>query len=141
MINTVTGTITPEQLGKTLMHEHMFVQYGGPSSEMLRPGPARSEIVSACTGYIEQIREFGVESLVDPTTVDLGRHPLLMAEVAAQTGFNIICATGIYSTSTYMRIREQLGGQDAVTELFIRELTEGIDDTGVKAGIIKVVTG
>ena len=41
-----------------------------------------------------------------------------------------------------MNIRERLGGSpDAVTEIFIKELTESIGDTGVKAGIIKVVTG
>ncbi len=141
-INTVSGTITPEQLGRTLMHEHVFVEYGGPSSETLRPGPRRSAIVSICTGYIEQIRGFGVKTLVDPTTIDLGRNAPLMAEIAAKTGFNIICATGIYSSATYVMIRERLGGSpDAVAGLFIKELSEGIGDTGVKAGIIKVVTG
>ena len=40
-INTVTGTISPEQLGRTLMHEHVFVEYGGPSAEVLKPGRRR----------------------------------------------------------------------------------------------------
>ena len=140
-INTVTGAITPEQLGPALMHEHVFVQYGGPSPDCIRPGARRDEIISVCTGYIEQIRELGIETLVDPTTTDLGRNPLLLAELAAKTGLKIICATGIYSTATYVKFRERLGGPDAVAALFIRELTEGIGDTGVKAGIIKVVTG
>jgi phosphotriesterase-related protein len=83
-----------------------------------------------------------VESLVDPTTSDLGRNALLMAEIAAKTGLNIICSTGIYSIATYINIRERLGGSpDAVAGMFIKELTEGIGDTGVKAGIIKVVSG
>jgi phosphotriesterase-related protein len=142
IINTVTGSIAPAQLGRTLMHEHVFVEYGGPSSDTLRPGPRRNEIVSVCTSYIEQIRAFNVATLVDPTTVDLGRNVALMAEIAAQTGFNIICATGIYSPAAYVRMRAHLGGSpDAVAALFIKELTEGIDDTGIKAGIIKVVTG
>ena len=141
-INTVTGPIAPEQLGRTLMHEHVFVEYGGPSSDTLRPGPRRNEIVSICSGYIEQIRTFNIATLVDPTTIDLGRNVALMADIAAKTGFNIICATGIYSTATYVRMREQLGGSpDAVAGMFIKELTEGIDNTGIKAGIIKVVTG
>jgi phosphotriesterase-related protein len=140
-INTVTGTIAPAQLGRTLMHEHVFVEYGGPSSESLKHGRRFKEIVARCSGYIEQVRSFGVATLVDPTTVDLGRNPVLLAEVATQTGFNIICATGIYSTATYIRLRQELGGSyEAVAELFIKELTEGIDNTGVKAGIIKVVT-
>jgi phosphotriesterase-related protein len=141
-INTVTGPIAPEQLGRTLMHEHVFVEYGGPSSDSVRPGPRRDEIISICSGYIEQIRTFNIATLVDPTTIDLGRNAALLADIAAQTGLNIICATGIYSTATYVRMRERLGGNpDAVAGMFIKELTEGIDNTGIKAGIIKVVTG
>jgi len=141
-INTVTGPIAPEQLGRTLMHEHVFVEYDRPSSDTLRPGPRRDEIISICSGYIEQIRAFNITTLVDPTTVDLGRNAALLADIAAQTGFNIICATGIYSAATYVRMRAQLGGSpDAVAGMFIKELTEGIDNTGIKAGIIKVVTG
>jgi phosphotriesterase-related protein len=141
-INTVSGSIAPAQLGRTLMHEHVFVEYGGPSPDTSRPSPRRDEIVSVCTGYIEQIRAFNVATLVDPTTIDLGRNVLLIAEIAAKAGFNIICATGIYSTATYVQMRERLGGSsEAVAALFIKELTEGIDTTGIKAGIIKVVTG
>lgn len=141
-INTVTGTITPDQLGPTLIHEHVFVQYGGPSPDCKNPGRARDRIADVCTGYIEQIRQHGIMTLVDPTTVDLGRNVPLLADIAAKSGFNIICATGIYSPSTYVRVRSRLGGNpDAVADMFIRELTDGIDDTGVKAGIIKVVNG
>jgi len=140
-INTVTGTIAPDELGITLMHEHMFVQYGGPSAEYCRPGHRRDEAMADCMEYVARIREHGVQSLVDPTTVDLGRNAPLMAELAAKTGLTIICCTGIYSTATYARLRERLGGSpDAIADLFIRELTDGIGDTGVKAGFIKVVS-
>ena len=90
------------------MHEHVFVEYGGPSAEALKPGRARAEIISVCTGYLEKLRAFGVETLVDPTTVDLGRNATLLAELAGKTGFNIICATGIYSTATYVRCASAL---------------------------------
>lgn len=142
LINTVTGTITPAQLGRTLIHEHVFVEYGGPSADCLPTGRKFNVIAARCAGFAEGIRKCGVATVVDPTTVDLGRNPLLLAEVAARTGLTIICATGIYSTGAYLRIRREMGGSiDAVSELFIKELTEGIDDTGVKAGMIKVVTG
>jgi len=142
LINTVTGTIAPAQLGRTLMHEHVFVQYGGPSADCLPSGRKFNAIAERCAGFGKGIRTYGVSTVVDPTTVDLGRNPLLLAEVAARTGLTIICATGIYSTGAYLRIRRELGGDiDAVSELFIKELTVGIDDTGIKAGVIKVVTG
>ncbi len=123
------------------MHEHMFVQYGGPLGGVLPSGPPRDEAMAGCLDYIAQIRAYGVQSIVDPTTADLGRNVPLMAEIAAQTGLNIICCTGIYSTATYVRLRDRLGGSpDAIADLFIRELTDGIGDTGVKAGFIKVVS-
>ncbi len=141
-INTVTGTIKPEELGRTLMHEHIFVQYGKPSPETMHPGPKFDEIMSACTGYIDQLKNYGVASIVDPTTVDLGRNVPLMTALAEKTGFNIVCCTGIYSAGTYINMCEELGGGwERIAELFIKELTEGIDNTSVKAGIIKVVTG
>ena len=141
-INTVTGSIIPGQLGRTLMHEHMFVQYGGADVELQVPGPGRDEIVSVCISYIEAISGFGVVTIVDPTTIDLGRNVLLMEAVAKKTGFNIICSTGIYSTASYLNILERIGSSpDAVAGMFIEEITEGIDGTGIKAGIIKVVTG
>jgi len=140
-INTVAGTISPGQLGRTLMHEHVYVEYGGACPDSQCPGAVRDEIVAACTSRIREIQAFGVESLVDPTTVDLGRNVSLMTELAERTGITIICATGIYSVSAYLTMREHMGGPDAIAELFIRELVEGIGDTGVRAGIIKVVTG
>ena len=141
-INTVTGTIKPEELGRTLMHEHIFVQYGKPSPETMHPGPKFDEIMSVCTGYIDQLKNYGVASIVDPTTVDLGRNVPLMTALAEKTGFNIVCCTGIYSTGTYINMCEELGGGwERIAEFFIKELTEGIDNTSVKAGIIKVVTG
>jgi phosphotriesterase-related protein len=69
-----------------------------------------------------------------------------MAEVAQRTGFQIVCATGLYKESEggvpYWHFMRNFGPTvDAMAELFIREITEGIGSTGIKAGIIKVATG
>ena len=142
LINSVRGPVAASQLGRTLMHEHVFVEYGGPSAYCLPSGRKFNTIAARCADFAEGIKKCGVATVVDPTTVDLGRNPLLLKEVASRTGLHIICATGIYSTGAYLKIcRELSGGIDAVSALFIKELTEGIDDTRVKAGDIKVVTG
>ena len=140
LINSVTGPLSPDKLGPTLMHEHIFVQYGGPSADYCRPGRLWDEAFADCAEFARQIQGHGVRSIVDPTTVDLGRNELLMADLAAKTGLNIICCTGIYSTATYVRMRQRLGGPEAITDWFVRELTEGIGDTGIKAGFIKAVS-
>ena len=141
-INTVTGPISPEKLGRTLMHEHVFVEYGTAMQDNRSLGAARPQILSACLDFANQVRACGVATVVDPTTTDLGRNIPLLASVSEQTELQIICCTGIYSTSTYQSLRLQLGGNpDAIAAFFIKELTEGIGDSGVKAGIIKLVTG
>ena len=77
---------------------------------------------------------------------DLGRDVELMAEVAQRTRFQLICATGLYKQeeggTAYWQFRSNFAPQvDAMAELFIREIEDGVGDTGIRAGIIKVATG
>jgi phosphotriesterase-related protein len=145
-VNTVTGPIRVEELGVTLMHEHVLIGYPGWEADTLRPGPARAEIVSTAVEKIRSMQEIGIQSMLDPCPNDLGRDVGLAAEVADKTGFNIICATGLYKENeggfAHWHFVRSIGrGVEAMAELFIHELTRGIGDTGVKAGIIKVATG
>jgi len=145
-VNTVTGPIRVEDLGVTLMHEHVLIGYPGWEADTLRPGPARAEIVSTAVEKIRSMQEIGIQSMLDPCPNDLGRDVGLAAEVADKTGFNIICATGLYKENeggfAHWHFVRSIGrGVEAMAELFIHELTRGIGDTGIKAGIIKVATG
>jgi phosphotriesterase-related protein len=145
-VNTVTGPVRVEDLGVTLMHEHVLIGYPGWEADTLRPGPARAEIVSTAVEKIRSMQEIGIQSMLDPCPNDLGRDVGLAAEVADKTGFNIICATGLYKENeggfAHWHFVRSIGrGVEAMAELFIHELTRGIGDTGVKAGIIKVATG
>lgn len=145
-IATVTGTTTPEGLGRTLMHEHLAIGYPGSDLDWLRPGPSRAERFAKCVDRIEELKDLGVSTLLDPCPNDLGRDVEFMAEVAQKTGFQLVCATGLYKeeegASAYWKFRGNFGSQvDAMAELFARELTEGVGETGIRAGIIKVGTG
>ncbi|MFQ5352484.1 MAG: phosphotriesterase [Candidatus Binatia bacterium] len=145
-INTVTGTISPDQLGRTLMHEHLLISYPGASSDTLRPGANRAEAEAICIDRVEEIKAEGVVSMIDPCPNDLGRDIDLMVRVAEKTGFQIVCATGLYKEdeggAPYWKFRANFGaGPESIAELFVKELTEGIGTSGVKAGIIKIATG
>ncbi len=145
-INTVTGPIAVEDLGVTLMHEHVLIGYPGWEADTLRPGLKRDEIISVATDKIQSMQALGVQSMLDPCPNDLGRDVALSAEVSAKTGFNIICATGLYKENeggfAHWHFLRSIGhGVEAMAELFIHELTEGIGETDIKAGIIKVATG
>jgi len=144
-IATVCGAIHPDELGPTLMHEHLLIGYPGWEGDTLSRAPEWEVMARRCISRIRDLQELGLRSLVDPCPNDLGRDAGLMREVASETGFQIICATGLYKEEeggAYWRFRSQFG--DAATEmakLFTHELEEGIADTGIRAGIIKVGTG
>ena len=145
-IQTVTGNATPDELGRTLMHEHLVIGYPGWEADTIRPGPTRAEMKARCIERIEEMKAEGITAMVDPCPSDLGRDVELMAEVAQQTGFQLICATGLYKQQEggvpYWHFRSQFGGVvDAMAELFIREIEDGVGETGIKPGIIKVATG
>jgi phosphotriesterase-related protein len=146
LLQTVTGPISPDALGSTLMHEHLQIGYPGWDSDSLRPGPDRAERFAICVDRIEEMKALGIRSMLDPCPNDIGRDVEFMAKVAQKTGFQIVCATGLYKQAEggvpYWHFRSNFGPQvDAMAELFIRELTEGVGETGVRAGIIKVATG
>jgi phosphotriesterase-related protein len=145
-IQTVTGPISPERLGRTLMHEHLVIGYPGWEQDWLRPGPTREEMFSRCVDRIEEMKALGITAMLDPCPCDLGRDVEFMAKVAQRTRFAIVCATGLYKeeegSNAYWKFRANFGGVDAaMAELFVRELTEGVGSTGIRAGIIKVGTG
>ncbi len=145
-VQTVTGRCAPDQLGVTLMHEHLLVGWPGWEAHAGDDRAARKERIALCVERLQELHALGVRTLVDPCPMDLGRDVAFTAEVAARSPVRIVCATGLYKEDqgapAYFKFRTQFG--DALGEmadLFVRELTEGIGDTGVRAGVIKVATG
>ena len=144
-INTVLGPITPEQLGITLMHEHMVLAYPGWDVDALCQHLEFSELAKICADAYSEVKQYDVKTVVDASPNDLWRNVELDRVVAEKTGLNIICSTGMYYEAegmpAYLKFRSQL--MDIVTELyesFMHELTVGIGKTGIKAGAIKIAT-
>jgi phosphotriesterase-related protein len=144
-IQTVTGPISPDELGPTLMHEHLLIGYPGWESHSTC-GADRGEQLRVCADRLEELKAAGFRSMVDPCPSDLGRDVEFIAEVASRARFNIICATGLYKESeggaAYWHMRAHSGPQvGAMAELFERELRDGVGRTGIRPGIVKLATG
>jgi phosphotriesterase-related protein len=144
-IQTVTGPISAEDLGPTLMHEHLLIGYPGWESHTTSRVD-RGEQLRVCADRLEELKAAGFRSMVDPCPSDLGRDVEFIAEVASRARFNIICATGLYKESeggaAYWHMRAHSGPQvGAMAELFERELRDGVGRTGIRPGIIKLATG
>ncbi len=135
-VNSVTGPIDIDDLGFTLSHEHVGTNAAGllhTYPEIIDRDGIREQSVAAMAA----VREDGVRTIVDVSTFDLGRDVLLIREVAEASGMQIIVATG-----NHLAVPRPFGdlSPDVIAELYVREIEEGIEGTGIKAGIIKVAS-
>ncbi len=124
------------------MHEHVFVL----NEEIRQNYPAGwdEEVrVAHAVRQLEAAVARGITTIADPTVIGLGRDIGRIQRVAALTSMNIIVATGLYTFNDvpfYFRYRSSrmtASGEDAMTELFTGDITEGIAGTGVKAAFLK----
>jgi phosphotriesterase-related protein len=146
LVNTVRGPIDVARIGVTLMHEHVFVL----STEIMQNfpetwGDEEKRVADAVT-RLNELKAAGVDSIVDLTVVGLGRYIPRIQRIADQTDINIIVATGVYTYNDvpfyfhYQGPGTVLGGEEPMVDMFVRDIEEGIADTGVKAAILKCAT-
>ena len=145
LINTVLGPVDAGDLGSTLMHEHVFVL--SPEIEKTSAEWDEEGARGAAVQRLRELKEHGIDTIVDLTVIGLGRFiPRIVAIAAQVPELNIVAATGVYTydeVPMYFRFRGPgtiLGGDEPMTEMFVREIREGIGDTGVRAGILKCAT-
>lgn len=140
-INTVTGTCTPDELGRTLVHEHLLVGYPGWQMDALAPPFKRYEAKQRAVEAMHKLQDHGVKTFLDPCPMDLGRDVEFMAEVSQASGMRIICTTGAYFEEQGLTYTFKNLPLDDITAIYEKEITEGIGETGIKAGLIKIATG
>lgn len=131
VVNSVSGPLDTADLGFTLMHEHIVVQSPGVEANF-HVWDRQREIENA-VAKVKDVIARGVNTLVDLTAGDWRDIPFVQ-EVVRRTGMQIIVATGMYyDVPRYFQSRSA----DHAAGLFVRDIQEGIVDTGVRAGIIK----
>lgn len=134
-IRTVLGDIEAAALGVTYMHEHVITH--PPASVTDRD--LAMESIAAATRELSHFYQAGGRALVEMTPRDYGRDPLALREISAATGVHIICTTGwLKDKFCHSWVEERT--VEALADEMIREITEGIDDTGVCAGVIKAAS-
>jgi phosphotriesterase-related protein len=145
-LNTARGALDTADLGVTLMHEHVFIMTTEIAVNYPEAwGDERARIARAIE-RLDELKSRGVDTIVDLTVVGLGRYVPRIATIAAATELNIVVATGLYTYNDVpFRFHFQgpgtaLGGPEVMTEMFVRDITRGIADTGIKAAILKCAT-
>ena len=161
LVQTVLGPVPPSELGPTTTHEHLYVdisflfrpaQYS-PSRE-LEDAPVTLEHlgwirrnyysnhsnlhlmdVDTTIREVRMYRDVGGGAIVDATTAGIGRDPALLARVSRESGVHIVMGAGFYVDAVHPEGMDERSVEDLALEIAV-DLTEGVDGTGIKAGII-----
>lgn len=144
-VQTITGGIDSDQLGRVLMHEHVFVfnhEYAANYPETWDDVQRTDDAVAK----LADLKASGIDTIVDLTVLGLGRDIRRVRAVAERSPVHIIAATGYYTFNelpTYLRLRgpgRLIGGEEPMVDMFVRDISEGIAGTGIRAGILKCAT-
>ena len=128
-VETVRGPIPATDLGVVFMHEHVFIL----SHEIIANYPEgwgdEAAREADAVAKLNELKALGVDTIVDPTVIGLGRYIPRIQRVAAQTDLQIVVATGIYTYNDvpmYFHFSGPgtlLDGPEIMTELFVRDIT------------------
>ncbi|WP_029089756.1 phosphotriesterase family protein [Brevibacterium album] len=141
-VQTVTGPVDSAELGRTLAHEHVFV-LGEEYRINYQDDWDEDAMVAKAVEDLGELQALGIDTILDPTVIGLGRYIPRIQRIAEQVDLTIVAATGLY---TYNEVPFQFhysgpgllfDQPEPLTELFVRDLTEGIADTGVRAAFLK----
>ncbi len=161
LVQTVLGPVSPSELGPTMTHEHLLIDFlcmFNPPPEATARARAYEPITLENLGWIRYnsygnrdnlllgdektaiaeaslYKRAGGGTIVDATTIGIGRDPLALARIARATGLNVVMGAGYYVDAVHPEGMDTLAEPDIAAQI-VADITQGVGDTGVCAGII-----
>ncbi|MGQ0568992.1 MAG: phosphotriesterase family protein [Armatimonadota bacterium] len=140
-IQTVTGPIPPEALGVTYTHEHILCDQRRCRNEGLRPrgsdgGLMLLDDLDVAIRELADLKAIGADAMVEVTMQAWGRDVVGLRRISEATGLRIIATSGFYIEQCHPEIVAHQS-VDELAQGIVRELTGGVDDTGIRTGLIK----
>jgi phosphotriesterase-related protein len=160
-IQTVLGAVAPDAIGITLPHEHLLIDFKVMFAEPAAAADkarAQEPVSLANLGWVRQnfnanldnlrlldeqvardeillFREAGGRTVVDPTPTTIGRDPRALARIARATGLNVVMGAGYYVAASHPPDMNRRSVDELAREM-IADITTGVGDTGIRAGLI-----
>jgi len=158
---TVLGAVDADTMGVTLPHEHLLIDFAvmfkEPAAASDR-GLAYQPVTLSNVGWVRQnfnanldnlrlldeqtaqdeimlFKRAGGQTVVDPTNASLSRDPLALARISRATGLNIVMGAGYYVAAAHPTDMNERSEDSLVREI-VADVTVGVGDTGVRAGLI-----
>lgn len=142
-IESARGAIAPSELGRVLIHEHIFLM-DMEYTYNYRPDFFAEKTIDDAAARLNALKASGIDTIIDLTVLGLGRHMPSVAKAAAKTDLNIIVSTGAYTFDAVPAPFQFWGPgllRDAEVEPmidhFVRDIEQGIAGTGIRAGMLK----
>jgi phosphotriesterase-related protein len=136
-VQTARGPVAAAGLGQVLMHEHVFVLTADVQQNYPDEWGNEDDRVADAVRRLSELPANGISTIVDVTVIGQGRNIPRIKRIADQVpGLNIVVATGVYTFDAVPMFFWQRP-RETMTEFFVRDITEGIAGTGVKAGMLK----
>lgn len=138
-IMTVTGPVLSSDMGTTLIHEHVLVDWIGADSTGYHRWD-REEVVERVLPFFEEAHERGVRTILECTPAYLGRDPYILQELSRRSGVQILTNTGYYGAvdNKFMPAHARQENAEELAGRWISEYEEGIDGSGIRPGFMKI---
>jgi len=136
---TVRGPVWADQLGLTLIHEHILVDFIGADKTGYDRWD-RNRVAEKMMPYLRELKRLGCEAVFDCTPAYLGRDPRLLVQLSADSGVHILTNTGYYGAvdNKFLPPHAFTETADQLASRWIADFEKGIEDTGIKPGFIKI---
>ena len=144
-VQTVLGPVPAEQLGRCLSHQHVLFGYPGWEGAVLSPFRWEEALEQAAAVLNDAKERCGLQTVIDATPADCGRNVAFLKAVSERTGVHIVASSGYYyegeGAPAYFKFRMAYGSAaEEIYQMMRREVTEGVGDTGIRTGVLKVAT-
>ncbi|NND31541.1 MAG: phosphotriesterase [Saprospiraceae bacterium] len=138
-IMTIRGLIPADSLGKSLIHEHVFLDWSVADSIDITKWN-NNEAFQVIIPFLEEVKEQGVRSFFECTPAYLGRNPELLLQLTNATGLQIVTNTGYYAARNQQHVPGHVtySTPAQIASIWIDEFNNGIDGMEVKPGFIKI---
>jgi len=136
-VQTVLGPLDVSELGFTLPHEHVA---DGPYffERWPKTWGGRKEFADKAVDSLKALRDAGISTIVDLTPYDCWRDIRFLEEASRRSGIHMIASTGERFFPPKTDVAMPSRTIEGLTEFFVEEIENGIDDTGIRAGVIKI---
>lgn len=142
VIMTVLGPVPASSLGNTLSHEHVLVDFIGADSTGYHRWD-RQEVVNKVMPYLNEIKEYRVNTFIECTPAHVGRDPWILKSLAEETGLHILTNTGYYGArdNHFLPAEFYELSAEELAQVWVSEFKNGIEGSGVRPGFIKIAVG